>query len=221
MVYRSRRREDAAVRRLARTWAAVGLAMAGVMVVGCEDDRADAAPVADSEAVARAERANAVMVATTFHATGTTTAVSNAIVETRYDPAHGLHAVVKRDFEKIGETICRDGVAAVSRSLLGGGGNPAYATDYVVTRLPGGCVQLFTIPISDQAPLQPGEDRVVDGAQTQGVTVASDDETAAFWIAADGQPYILRQESKRGHLNGHTDYGEFGRPVTIPPLPPH
>ncbi|WP_406291562.1 hypothetical protein [Embleya sp. NBC_00896] len=198
---------------------AVAAAVLILVLAGCEDeDGAHAEPTTDSAATARAERANAAMAATTFHATGTSTAVSNATVETWYDPAQGLHSVVKRNFAVIGRIICRDGVSAMSRSLTSD--NPALADDYIVSRLPGGCAQLFTIPLSVQAPLTSDGSGAVNGVRADAVKAVTEQETAVFRIAAEGRPYILRQESTRGHLTSHTEYGEFGRPVTIPPLPP-
>ncbi|MFI6986340.1 hypothetical protein ACIBSV_48360 [Embleya sp. NPDC050154] len=158
------------------------------------------------------------MEATTFHATGTTTAVSNATVETWYDPAQGLHSVVKRNFEVIGRIICRDGVSATSRSLTSD--DPADATDYVLSRVPGGRSRLFTIPVSPGATLTFGNSGAVDGTRTDTVNATTERETALFRVAAEGPPHILRQESTRAHLTAHTDYGDFGKPVTIPPLPP-
>lgn len=200
-------------------WAGTSFALVAVLLTGCKEDAGATAPTADPAAVARAEQANAAMRGTTFHATGTTTVVSNATVETWYDPAQGLHSVVKRNFEVIGEMICRDGVSAVSRSLAGGG-DPARAADYVVTHLPGGCAELFTIPITAQAPLIPGENRVIDGKPAAAVKSTTEQDSSVFWIAVDGEPYIFRQESTRAHLNSSTEYGDFGQAVAIPPLPP-
>jgi hypothetical protein len=194
------------------------LAVAAALLAGCGGDPASEPQATDPAAAERARLANAAMRATTFHATGTTTAVANATVETWYDPAQGLYSVVKRNFVIIGEMFCRDGVSAVSRSIADSEASAANA--YVVTRLPGGCADLFAIPVTAQAPVAVGDSRVVDDRQAAAVKVKAAGEEAQFWIAADGEPYILRQESVRGYRSSVTRYTDFGTAVTIPPLPP-
>lgn len=174
---------------------------------------------------------NSAMSVTSFHSSGSTTALGGGRMELWSDPRKGVHTTVVSDKTgAVGEGFCRNGVSYTSGPLLieslqqaGKIGRdrklpPQLADKYVSSNMGGqDCSALYKI--DEQATLDPTADTTVEGKKTIAIRSASGATEDVYQVAVEGDPYILQMKSTRDGRTSTTTYDSFGEKVDIK-LPP-
>ncbi|MCF6526604.1 hypothetical protein [Streptomyces sp. JJ36] len=180
-----------------------------------------------SETAALIEKTNKVMAATSFHASGTSTAFGGARQEIWWDPDAGMRMTVEADGGSGGEMYCKDGKSYISAPLLaetlGQRGQevsvPAELTgSFVTVEASGeGCEAYFAVPESGKR--VPEKDGAIEGRKSLAIA-AGDSRTAdVYHLAASGESRVLRMESRREGVQASTTYEGYGAEYTVE-LPP-
>ncbi|KUJ39637.1 hypothetical protein ACZ90_69185 [Streptomyces albus subsp. albus] len=215
------------------------LLVAGVLALtatGCggDDDSADdpepsytpsSAPATpDSPVEKRIKDVNEGMRHTSFHASGTTTALGGGTQDMWSDPKQGFHMRM-RGKKASHEIYCKDGTTYMSTAMLaetlkqrGQRINvPDRLADFYVTSETGdGCDVFYRI--SETGKRAYDDDRKVAGKQTTAIA-ASDGTTSDTYFLQNGAPRLLRMESTREGRTSTTTYDSFGEKFTVK-MPP-
>ncbi|MDT0452629.1 hypothetical protein [Streptomyces hesseae] len=208
---------------------AVVLALLGGILTACgsisskTEEPRSASEITDTLELIRS--VNDTMKSTTFHSSGTTTALDGGQAETWSDPRTGVHSTVKAG--KNGDTYCEDGTiylgaAIAADTLQRVEHSPVTVPDslagiYVATKTKSSCDSLYTV--SEGADLAPEQNSTVNGIRTIAMVTtgqsASDQSRDVYQIAATGKPYILQIQSTRDGRTSTTVYDSFGDKVSI------
>ncbi|GAA1905732.1 hypothetical protein GCM10009716_14560 [Streptomyces sodiiphilus] len=233
MTHRTRRR----TRRTAALAAATAAVLLATACGGQDDDSAgtpadDAAKAGDAGDAGDAaggddpaeliEAVNEAMSSTTFHVSGTTTALGGGQQEGWSDPEVGVRLEYRTEELPHGEMYCgADGYLYSSMSLFEVqlrqmGEDPDIPEDladhYVVNEVPGGdCGFVYKIDASGAS----GEAGEVDGVPTTTLVVKQQGNEDTYHIAAEGEPYLLRLDSLYDGRESTSVYDSFGDPVEI------
>lgn len=226
------------MRRTGMTLASILTAtLLAVSVTGCgKDSGADEAaspdpassPTAsapaspDSPLTRRIRSVNEGMRSTSFHGSGTTTALGGGEQEIWSDPEQGLHMRMTGK-NASGAIYCKGGTTYMSAQMVAEtvnqqGGVVVTVPDrladvYVTTETGDGCDVFYRI--SDTAtPANSEKPRKVSGKETTAVTV-SDGAASDLYFIENGAPHLLRQESTRDGRTSTTTYDSFGEKVTV------
>ncbi|MEV8478043.1 hypothetical protein [Streptomyces sp. NPDC051173] len=161
---------------------------------------------------------------TSFHASGTTTALGGGSQEMWSDPEQGLRLkATSSETGQIGEMFCKEGTTYTSAPLLADGLRqsgqnitlPPALADVYVLGTPGqqGCSSFYGI--AETAKPDPTQDRPVNGTKTYAVVAASGSTSDVYQIATEEKSYLLQLRSTRDGRTSTTTYDSFGDKFSI------
>ncbi|MFC0599729.1 hypothetical protein [Streptomyces palmae] len=178
----------------------------------------------DSPVAERIKAVNEGMRGTSFHASGTTTALGGGRQDMWSDPEQGFHMRMRgKDFTH--EIYCKNGTTYMSSAMLADTlkqrGQRIEVPDrladtYVTSETNDGCDVFYRI--ADTGKPAPDKDRKVAGKQTTAIAV-SDGTTSDTYFLQNGAPRLLRMDSTRDGRTSTTTYDSFGKKftITVPP----
>ncbi|MEU3755554.1 hypothetical protein AB0H17_22725 [Streptomyces olivoreticuli] len=172
----------------------------------------------DTDAL-KIQSTNLLMRNTSFHASGTTTALGGGSQEMWSDPEQGLRLkATSSETGQSGEMLCKEGTTYTSAPLLAdslrqSGQNITLSpdlTDAYVLGTPGppGCSSFYAI--TKTAKPDPAQDASVNGVKTYAVVAASGPTSDVYQIAAEEKSYLLQLRSSRDGRTSTTTYDSFG-----------
>ncbi|MFF5449628.1 hypothetical protein ACFY40_00070 [Streptomyces sp. NPDC012950] len=171
------------------------------------------------------EKANDLLLTTSFHSSGGTTAFAGGSQELWWDPEQGLRMKAVWDGGS-GEMYCKDGETYTGAALLADGLKqkgqdvtvPAGMTDvFVTSRAPGGCEVYFRIP--DAAERTPASDRTTSkGVRTEAFGVSAGTASDMYYVDSDDSRLVELMSYRDGRFST-TEYDSYGEKFSIS-MPP-